>query len=247
MYITYYFFVLFVAPKTSSVHVCISLTDHGWIVYNQEVSSFSLCPISSHPTPALLYITSCISTSQGLCCHSRPVFLHITSWCYGCLHLVPHRITACSCRLCKLWLIITQKDKWKQSKSDVGTQSNREIAVTAKRSETKLRRVRKSSKQTWQGSVLKTPNCRTAFKRSSFPCSSPRFFREAYLCLWDCSHHRTLYAFLVNPKKTLSKVHGSTLRADLDSGGTQRCHVILLHQHKQEEPVHSAIDWLGTE
>lgn len=123
-----------------SMSAFLQLTVVSW-----EASSFSLCPISSYPTPALLYITSCISTSQGLCYHSRPVFLHITSWCYGCLHLIPHRITACSYHSYKLWLIITQREKWKQSKSDVGTRSNREIAVTAKLSETKLSRVKKSS------------------------------------------------------------------------------------------------------
>lgn len=41
-----------------------------------------------------------------------------------------------------------------------------------------------------------------------------------------------LTGFLMNPRKSLLAGHGSGPRAELDSGRTQRWHIILLHQHK---------------
>lgn len=55
-----------VTPKTnfaSSIQVCISLTDHQWVVYSCGVPSASLCPSSYHPMLAHLCAACHVSNS----------------------------------------------------------------------------------------------------------------------------------------------------------------------------------------
>ena len=54
---------------------------------------------------ALLYATSCASTSQGLCSPTRSVSVSALSSCYCCIHLTPHRVTTCHCCLYKTMVV----------------------------------------------------------------------------------------------------------------------------------------------
>lgn len=58
------------------------LTVHCELFVVVKFPVLSLCPIFCHPMPVhYITIQSCVSTSQGLSCHTRPVFLYTASLC----------------------------------------------------------------------------------------------------------------------------------------------------------------------
>lgn len=68
---------LFVSPKTILYRSAFLLADCCWVVGCPVPSPVEV--ISVYPVPAHLSAASCLSTSQGLCYHTRPVFLYATS------------------------------------------------------------------------------------------------------------------------------------------------------------------------
>lgn len=106
MGIRYYFFVLFVTPKTSFVQlqVCISLTDADNFVLPGDHG----CKQLAKPVPHLFSSCACIplatsyvSASPGLCYYTRLLYFSIQSHYISGKYLVLYRITACYCYLCK--------------------------------------------------------------------------------------------------------------------------------------------------
>lgn len=71
---TLFLFSLFPKASFSQLQVCASLTGHWRAVYSHVSSSASLCPISYHPMPTLLYTASCASTFEA--CHTKPVLFY---------------------------------------------------------------------------------------------------------------------------------------------------------------------------
>lgn len=98
----YYLFFLFATPETILLQlcICISLTDHSWVVSICVMSRVKPGPhlLPSHAyTPLHLY--TCASASQDLCCHIRPI---INSFNYDVLccsheHLMVHRRATYGC------------------------------------------------------------------------------------------------------------------------------------------------------
>lgn len=60
-----------------------SFTDHWWIVYKSWGLHCQACAPSLDIFCLYSFVASCISTSQGLCCHIRLVFLYMTSSFWG--------------------------------------------------------------------------------------------------------------------------------------------------------------------
>lgn len=115
----FFFFAIFVTPNTSfaQLQVCLSLTDHGWVVNGHEVSSGNACPIFYQSMPVLLCSTSHIPASQVFCCDTT-VYFSTLCHCVGHRYLILHRITAYSCYL-YIAVVVPYKDKQNQRKSDI--------------------------------------------------------------------------------------------------------------------------------
>lgn len=94
----FFFFFLFVTPKTSFdlLQVCISLTE--------LLSFLQLLGLRCQPVPHLFSpfcAASCLSSSQGLCYCARTECLYMTSLCYSQKYLILHKIITCQENLYK--------------------------------------------------------------------------------------------------------------------------------------------------
>lgn len=90
----YYLFFLCATPETVLVQlcICISLASRGELFVAVSAPESSLWPISYHPIGPLPPCTApCASTSQGLCCHTKPMMASVSSSVWSCEHLVVHR------------------------------------------------------------------------------------------------------------------------------------------------------------